>query len=431
MGKGMEKDARQVEFEEEFQATLASKYGINVKRITPIIVLSLIVDVLGFLMIMPLLPQYALSFGASDFMIGMIISANALTAMTFGPVWGRLSDKYGRKPILLISQLGTIVSFAILATANSTMMLLFSRLLDGMFGGQIPTINAVLSDISRPETRSEKMALMGISMVVGTIFGPMMGGYLGSINIAYPAYAGTGMAILAITTSYLIFPETMPKKRRDDLRAEYHREDENGNVASIFTPTVKLRLGQVFGTTMMFSLMMSGMSLILDRRYNSDPMAIGNIAAMMGVISLVINMGLMRPLNRRLGEHKMLIGAILLFGLGYGSYPFMNTITGFYLFMILLVSGSSLSRPVVRSRLSKAVKPSQQGAISGYTTTVQSLAQTISPLITTGWLQIGILTLGGLSLDYNQLIGVTGVLVAVALFALAYLDSRIDESSSI
>jgi DHA1 family tetracycline resistance protein-like MFS transporter len=422
----METDSRQMELEKEFQESLASKYGIVVKRMTPIIVLSLIVDVLGFLMIMPLLPQYALSFGASDFMIGIIISANALTGMIFGPVWGRLSDKYGRKPILLISQLGTIASFAILATANSTMMLLFSRLLDGMFGGQIPTINAVLSDISRPEARSEKMALMGIAMVVGTVFGPMIGGYLGTINIAYPAYAATGMAILAITTSYLIFPETMPKKRRDDLRAKYHKEDEPKG--KIFTTTVKLRLGQVFGTTMMFSLMMSGMSLILDRRYNSDPMAIGNIAAMMGIISFIINMGLMRPLNRSLGEEKMFLGAILLFGLGYGSYPFMNTITGFYIFMILLVSGSSLSRPVVRSRLSKAVNPGQQGAISGYTTTVQSLAQTISPLITTGWLQIGVLTLGGVSLDYNVLIGVTGVLVAVTLFALAYLDSRHEAS---
>jgi MFS family permease len=358
-------------------------------------------------------------------MIGMIISANALTSMIFGPVWGRLSDKYGRKPILLISQLGTITSFAILASANSTMMLLFSRLLDGMFGGQIPTINAVLSDISRPETRSEKMALMGIAMVVGTIFGPMMGGYLGTINIAYPAYAATGMAILAITTSYLIFPETMPKKRRDDLRAEYHGEDEENKL--VFTPLVKLRLGQVFGTTMMFSIMMSGMSLILDRRYNSDPMAIGNIAAMMGVISLIVNMGLMRPLNRRFGEYKMLIGAIILFGLGYGSYPSMNTITGFYIFMILLVTGSNLSRPVVRSRLSKAVKPSQQGAISGYTTTVQSLSQTIAPLITTGWLQIGALTIGGLTLDYNVLIGATGFIVVLVLFALAYLDSREEE----
>jgi MFS family permease len=141
-GKRTEKDARQVELEIQFEEGLASKYGIIVKRILPIIVLSLVVDVLGFLMIMPLLPQYVQSFGASDFMIGVIVSANALTAMIFGPVWGRLSDKYGRKPILIVSQIGTLVSFGILAVADSTMMLLFSRLLDGMFGGQVPTINA-------------------------------------------------------------------------------------------------------------------------------------------------------------------------------------------------------------------------------------------------------------------------------------------------
>ena len=429
LGKRTEKDARQVGLEEQFKEGLASKYGIVVKRILPIVVLSLVVDILGFFMIMPLLPQYVLSFGASDFMIGVIVSSNALTAMIFGPVWGRLSDKYGRKPILIVSQIGTLVSFGILAVADSTMMLLFSRLLDGMFGGQIPTINAVLSDISRPETRSEKMAYMGIAMTIGTVFGPMIGGYLGSVNLTYPAYAATFMAGLAIITSILIFPETMPEQRRLDLRRQFHKVDEKGNTKSIFTRTVKLRLAQMFGTTMMFGLIMSGMSLILDRRYNSGPMAIGNIAAMMGVISFIIGMGLMRPLNRTLGENKILIGAIILFGLAYGVYPYMNAITGFYVFMILLVSGSSLARPVVRSRLAQAVKPSQQGAISGYSTTVRSLAQIVAPLITTGWLQIRVLNIGGLSLDYNQLIGVSGVLFVAILAGLAFVDRELDETS--
>ena len=430
MGNRVEKDARQIELEKEFEDGLASKYGIIVKKLTPIIVLSLIVDVLGFLMIMPLFPQYVLSFGASEIMIGIMTAANALTAMIFGPIWGKLSDKHGRKPILLISQFGTIVSFAILAVSNSTSMLMFSRLLDGVFGGQIPVINAVLSDISRPETRSEKMALMGISMLVGTVVGPMIGGYLGSINITYPAYAATGMAIIAITTSYLIFPETMPKQRREDLQQEFREEKENGNTESLFNRTVYLRLAQIFGTTMMFSLIMSGMSLLLDRRYHSDPMAIGNIAAMMGIISFIVGMGLMRPLNRMLGERKMLIAAITLYGLAYGSFPFLNTIKGFYLFMILLVTGSSLSRPVVRSRLTKSVHPSQQGAIAGYTTTVMSLAQIVSPLITTGWLQIGVLTLGGLTLEYPALIGGTGVLVVLMLGVIAFLDMSSEETVS-
>jgi hypothetical protein len=105
----------------------------------------------------------------------------------------------------------------------------------------------------------------------------------------------------------------------------------------------------------------------------------------------------------------------------------MDTITGFYFFMILLVSGSSLSRPVVRSRLARAVKPSQQGVISGYSTTVRSLAQTVAPLITTGWLHIGVLKMGGLSLDYNQLIGISGVFFVGILAILAFLDREPDE----
>jgi MFS family permease len=155
-------------------------------------------------------------------------------------------------------------------------------------------------------------------------------------------------------------------------------------------------------------------------------MAIGNIAAMMGVISFIIGMGLMRPLNTRLGENKIFFGAILLFGVAYFVYPFMNTITGFYGFMVLLVSGSSLARPVVRSRLAQSVKPSQQGAISGYSTTVRSMAQIVAPLITTGWLQIRVLKMGGFSLDYNQLIGISGVLFVALLAALAFIDRELD-----
>ncbi len=133
-------------------AKYLEKYNIHPNRAMLTIILSIIVDVFGYTMVLPLLPSIVKDFGASDFFVGILIASNAFTAMIFGPIWGKLSDKYGRKRILVISQAGTGLSFLILATSNSVYIIMFSRILDGVFGGQIPVIRAYISDITTPKT---------------------------------------------------------------------------------------------------------------------------------------------------------------------------------------------------------------------------------------------------------------------------------------
>jgi DHA1 family tetracycline resistance protein-like MFS transporter len=400
-----------------------SKYNISSQKVMPIIVISVIVDMLGYVMVMPLLPFYAQSFGASDFTIGIIMALNAVTSLMSGPVWGRLSDKYGRKPILLISQAGTLASFILLAISNSIGMLMPSRIVDGLFGGQIPVINATIIDVTTPENRSEKMAMMAVSMTVGSIAEPMIGGYLGEINLTYPAYAACVMSVIAMTATSVIYTETMPLARRQDLE-EQMKAKVGGMKHLVFTRKVVLRLAQIFAMMLIFGMIFSGLSLIPNQKYGATSSSIGNIITLMGVCTFIFGVVLMKRLKNRIGEQRMLLFAIILLIAAYLIMPNLPTFISFSLFIVIFSAGNNFARPIIRSNLSRAVDPDKQGLISGYSTTVASIARIIAPLISTGWLQLGGLTIGLLVLNEFYMIAITGFLAGLMLLAFFLIDQK-------
>jgi len=408
--------------DEEFDERL-NKYNISAKKLMPIIVICVVVDMLGYMMIMPLLPFYAQSFGASDFTIGIITSLNAVTSLISGPFWGRLSDRYGRKPVLLVSQVGTLISFIILALANSTWVLMLSRVVDGLFGGQIPVVNAAIADVTRPETRSERMAVMAVSMTIGSIVGPMIGGYLGAINIVYPAYAASVMAIIAIVVTTIIFTETMPEERRRDLKVW-----ADAKVATakrlVLTRLVVVRLGEVAALTLASGMVFSSLSLILNYMYGATASDIGNIMTAMGVCTFIFGGVLMRHVKGWIGERRTLLLAISLLIAAYTIMPSLPTLASFLAFIVLFDAGNNFARPIVSSNLSRAVDEDQQGLISGYSTTVQSLSRAVAPLVTTSWLELGGLTVGSIFLSRFQMISATGVAGGLLFLCLFLVDVR-------
>ena len=401
-----------------------NKYNISAKKLLPIIVICVVVDMLGYMMIMPLLPFYAQSLGASDFTIGIIISLNAVTSLVSGPFWGKLSDKYGRKSILLVSQMGTLISFIILAAANSMGVLMLSRVVDGLFGGQIPVINAAIADVTRPETRAERMAVMAVSMTVGSIVGPMIGGYLGAINIVYPAYAASVMAIIAIVVTSIIFTETMPEERRKDLK-EWANESAANAKRLVFTKLVVVRLAEAAALTFASGMIFSGLSLILNYMYGATASDIGNIMTAMGVCTFIFGGVLMRHVKGWIGEQRMLLLAIMLLITAYAVMPSLPTLVSFIVFIVLFDAGNNFARPIVSSNISRAVDEDQQGLISGYSITVQSLSRAAAPLVTTSWLELGGLTMGSVFLSRFQMISITGIAGCLLFLALFVVDTRI------
>ncbi len=388
------------------------------------LILSILVDVFGFTMVMPLLPSLVKSLGASDFLYGLIISSNAIALLIFGPLWGKLSDKYGRKPILMISQAGTGVAFLILAFSNSLNVILIGRIVDGIFSGQFPIIRAYISDISTPQTRSTQMSKIMVGYTSGMIIGPLLGGILGTFGWAYPMLFASGLSIISIILTSQVLVESMPKGRRKDLEIKQQLKSQNNDdTQSIWSKEVGIRFTQVLLHSFISMIFNSSLSLILFKRYGASPIIIGTMMSVTGIVLFIYGLFLMRRLIRKVGEKKIFFVCISAYIILFLIYPYLFEIWMVYVFLIAYALCMASVYPLILSNITKAVGPEKQGAISGWTTNIQGISQTISPLISTGFLEIGNLAIGLFLLSY-QLIGLVIMILAIALLIVAYIDVK-------
>src|SRR3712207_1474474 len=185
---------------------------------SPLVPIFLIVFIglLGFGIILPLLPLYAETFGASPFTVGVLIASYSLMQLVATPYLGALSDRTGRRPVLIISQVGTVVSFILLGLANSLPLLFLARILDGISGGNISTAQAYISDITDEDGRAKAYGLIGAAFGLGFILGPALGGLLSQgENHHIPAFVAAGISLLSLLLTVFVLPESLPADRRN------------------------------------------------------------------------------------------------------------------------------------------------------------------------------------------------------------------------
>jgi DHA1 family tetracycline resistance protein-like MFS transporter len=389
------------------------------------IILSILVDVFGYSMVLPLLPVIVTLLGSSAIFIGILVSSNALSALIFGPLWGKLSDKYGRKPILIISQAGTGISFLILAISPNVFVILFSRVLDGVFGGQIPVIRAYIADITTPSTRAQEMGKLMVGHTLGMIAGPIIGGLLGAINWRYPAYLASLLSIIAITLTFKVLIESMPAQRREDLKVIIKNVKLNSlNTERTFSKEIIIRFIQVFLLFSITVLFNSSASLILFNRYSASTTMIGLLLTVAGLMAMIYGGVLMKPIFRKVGEKRILIFASFLIIVNFLIFPYLTELWMIFVLMIPFVFCMVFLPSLIQSNITKAVDPNKQGLVSGMTTNVQSIAQIISPLVGTGYIQIGGITIGALFLNSYELIGFTAVIFGLALIMMVIIDLK-------
>jgi len=401
------------------------QYQINPNRAMFTLILSIMVDVFGFSMVIPLLPLLAKSLGATDLMYGIIISSNAIAILIFGPIWGRLSDKYGRKPILMISQAGTGLAFLLLAFSNSLYIIFAGRILDGIFSGQFPIIRAYISDVTTPQTRASQMSKIMVGYTSGMIIGPLLGGILGTFGWWYPMIFASLLSIISIILTLKVLVESMPRERIRDLKIkrELIKASSDGQ-QKVWSREVGIRFLQVFLHSLISILFGSSLALVLFKRFNATPSIIGTIMSITGVVLLVYGLFLMRRVIRKIGEKRIFFSCIVGYVVLFMIYPYLNELWMFYVFMVLYALCMASVYPLISSNITKAVGPDKQGAISGWTTNIQSISQTVSPIISTSFLQIGGLTLGFIFLNSYQLIGFTIVIISAILLIIAFIDVK-------
>ena len=354
------------------------------------IFLIVLVDVLGFTIVIPLLSLYAETFGASPLVATTIVSCYAACSLVSTPVIGNLSDRYGRKRLLLISQAGTCAGFLMLGFASSLWMVFAGRILDGITAGNLSTAQAYISDHTKPEDRAKAFGVIGVAFGIGFLIGPWLGGVLGDYGVRtigdLPFLVSAALSALSmICTATLLPHELPPQQQRAQSGAELPGGRRPGALDfATYTeyfrrPGLARLYVQFFLFTFAFSAFTSGFALFAEQRFGWSARQTGYLFAYAGVVGIILQGGLIGRLVKRFGEVKLALVAFVAAVAGYTMLGFAYSIA-----MLLVVAtingfGNGVLRPVLTSQITQVVGRHEQGIAIGISGSLSSLAMTMAP----------------------------------------------------
>lgn len=352
-------------------------------RSSPLLPIFLIVFIglVGFGIIIPLLPLYAASFNASPTTIGVLLASYSLMQMVTTPYLGALSDKYGRRPLLIASQVGTCISFILLGTAGSLPMLFVARLLDGASGGNISIAQAYISDVTPEEKRSRAFGLIGAAFGLGFILGPALGGFLGrNGNYAAPAYAAAFISFISLILTLVMLPESRPAERRADVR-----KPQILDIAGLREAFSIGQLGLLLALFFMLNLAQAGFqsmfALFARARLEFGVRETGYVLAYVGVLAALLQGGAIGPIVRRWGERRTMRSGFLLAAAGLIASAWAPSWPLLLATLAPLSVGLSLATPTLNSMLTQESPEGAYGRIIGVSQSVAALARVLGPLI--------------------------------------------------
>jgi DHA1 family tetracycline resistance protein-like MFS transporter len=350
-----------------------------------VIFITVFIDLVGFGIVIPVLPYYAegTKFGATPSQVGLLFASYSIMQLVFSPVLGRLSDKYGRRPVLLVSLLGTALGFLILGFATTLAMLFLGRIIDGISGGNISTAQAYIADVTTKENRAKGMGLIGAAFGLGFVFGPAIGGILSRWGINVPFLFAGGLAFLNAVLLYFALPETVTPDHPARVSAASGRSWTQ-LFAALREPALAFVMTIYFLSIVAFSIMTAVFSLFMLFRFGYDPWHVGWVFAFVGIISAIIQGGLIGKLVKRFGEPALVIAGALLFAASLFITPFVTVgmgVLGILLIGAMSSIGNALMAPALSSLGSKNASASEQGSVLGVMQSVASLARAVGPAL--------------------------------------------------
>lgn len=340
-----------------------------------IIFLTVFIDLLGFGIIIPLLPFYAESFGADAFTVGMLGTVYSLMQFVFAPVWGRWSDRMGRRPIILLGLLGSCVSYLVLALAGSLSLLFAARVLGGIAGANIPTAQAYIADITTPDTRARGMGMIGAAFGLGFTFGPALGGVLTHLGESAPMWAASALCFANFVAAWMFLPESRAasvRRGRTVGRLELFRR-------SIARPTLLVLLVLYFVISMAFSGFEATFALYSERRFGFTTATIGYIFAFVGSVLALVQGVLVGHVVPIVGEARLIPAALAMIALGLGLVPLAPTVPLLLAACGVLTLGMGFNGPSLSSMVSRLSSDHDQGAILGLAQSLASLGRVVGP----------------------------------------------------
>ena len=368
------------------------------------IFLIVLVDILGMTIILPLLPFYAEHFGASAQTATLLISTYAACQLVAGPLLGRMSDRTGRKPLLLVSQMGTFLGFLLLANAWTLWVVFASRIIDGLTAGNLSLAQAYIADVTAPKERTKAFAVIGIAFGVGFLIGPAISGYLAQFGYQYPIYVAAGLSFTSIVCTATLLPRNPPRPE-GILETDPAPVAPGGKRLSVLAwdqylqyfrrPGLGSLLGQFFIFCCFFSMFTSGFALFAEHRpqLHFGVKQVGYVFAYAGFLGIILQGGLIGRLAKRFGDAALVSAGFLGAAIGY------YVLSASYGIPVLLVAasissvGTGLLRPALTSLITQQVSRSEQGTVLGLNQSLMSVAAIGAPalagfLINRGWLSV-------------------------------------------
>jgi MFS transporter, DHA1 family, tetracycline resistance protein len=357
-----------------------------------VIFLSVFIDLIGFGIVLPLLPGYAEDnfrpdFSAKGFVIGAIIASFSAMQFFFAPLWGRFSDRIGRRPVMLISNLGAAGSYALFAVACSLsgttglVWILISRIFAGICGANLSVASAYIADISPPEKRTARMGLIGMAFGLGFIFGPALGAF--SIEIFHSKQAPGWVAASFCAANFILGWFILGESRQQNSAPVAPRPKMNQWSHTLAQPKLGLLILIFFFATFCFTCFESTFPLLARHQFavgeKSLNNRIGYLFTYAGIIAALVQ-GVIGRLVKKFGEPKLIFISLIIFAIGLAALPFQTHLPGILIVIALLAIGSGLNRPPVFGMISLSSSPHEQGANLGVAQSFGSLARILGPI---------------------------------------------------
>nr|BCX01078.1 MAG: tetracycline resistance MFS efflux pump [Bacteroidota bacterium] len=341
-----------------------------------VLFLTVLVDLIGFGIVLPLLPFYARRYGATELEVGLLYSIYSLMQFLFVPLWGRLSDRIGRRPVILISVAGSVFSYTLFALARSVELLFLARMFAGVAGANLAVAQAYIADVTPPEARSRNMALIGAAFGLGFVLGPAIGGTFIPLGYAVPPLVAAGLAVLNWIMAFRFLPEPPHRSLSTERRTRIL------NVQAFIVFARRPLLGRLLVGAFLLPFAQANMygifPLLGAEVLGFSDRQVSYLFMYVGLLSVLVQGGVMRWLARRVSDPYLFAWGVVATAIGYGMLPFWHDLSGVLLLLALVALGS-VATPALSALTSRAAHADEQGTVLGLSQSLSSLGRTLGP----------------------------------------------------
>jgi DHA1 family tetracycline resistance protein-like MFS transporter len=363
------------------------------------IFLIVFVDLLGFSLILPQLPYYAESFEATPVIVGLLVASYAAAQLIGAPLLGRLSDRIGRRPVLLLSVTGTFLGFILLglaaplgrllaglassqsANAFIIAVLFFSRILDGLTGGNLTVAQAYIADVTDEANRAKSLGLIGAAFGLGFILGPAAGGVLSQWGYSVPAFTAALVSVLNLLAIFFFLPESLTPERRENLVAQ---QRPPFTLRALLTVLKSPKVGPLLHVRLFYGLAFATFQSIFSlyaKLIGISSRTTGFVLAYVGMLAVITQAGLIGPLTRHFRETWLIISGLWVMGISLLAWAFTSQLWLLLVVILPLSFSGGVLNTVMQSSISKSVSRDEIGGILGISTSLEALTRVVAPSV--------------------------------------------------